>query len=107
MTKALLIELAGPASSEADPQCAEAGCVTAVISYRQANEVGSRPRYVAVYELETDDVGSVADSFSAAAGDRTFTATETIDMEGIPARRDLGHCGRDTWSFPSATRANA
>jgi len=97
MAKALLIAFASPTSSEADAEfnawydeihahevSAEVGCVTAVTRYRQAGEVGGRPRYIAVYELETDDVGSVAESFNAAAGARPFTATDTIDMERTP-----------------------
>lgn len=99
MAKALLIAFVSPTSMEADAEfnkwydefhareiSAAVGCVTAVTRYRQADVTGAAdlPRYIAVYELDTDDVGSVAESFSAAAGSRPFTATNTMDMERTP-----------------------
>jgi hypothetical protein len=99
MAKALLIAFVSPTSMEADAEfnkwydafhareiSAAVGCVTAVTRYRQADATGAAdvPRYIAVYELDTDDVGSVAESFNSAAGSHPFTATDTIDMERTP-----------------------
>ncbi|MCZ6710200.1 MAG: hypothetical protein O7B25_07545 [Gammaproteobacteria bacterium] len=45
----------------------------------------SSHRYLAIYEMETDDPQAVLDSLSAAVGDGTIHMSDAIDTNGVSA----------------------
>jgi hypothetical protein len=96
MAKGLLIAWSSPVSDEADaafnewyegthmPQVRAAiPSVTAVHRYRTADVPGGlqpQHRYLAVYEMDSEDVAAAQAALAAAGADGRMTFTETMDM---------------------------
>ena len=114
MAKAMFLAWASPVdeASEAEfnewyegthiPQVRSAiPAITAVHRYRLADltaEPGGAPparRYLAVYELDTDDVASAAAALGAAATEGRMDMTPAMDLQASPPDIEwyLGHPG--------------
>jgi hypothetical protein len=101
MAKAMFIAWANPVDDASDsefnawydgthvPQLRAAiPAITAVHRYRVADVpgVGASPahRYLAVYELDTDDVAGAMAALGAASADGRIEMTDTIDLTANP-----------------------
>jgi hypothetical protein len=100
MAKTLFLAWSSPTSDETDaefndwylnthvPQVRAAiPSITAVHRYRTADLPGGQQpahRYLAVYELDTDDVPAAAAALGVAAQQGNFDPTDTIDLKTAP-----------------------